>query len=391
MMEDLLFRYNPWWEEQFNLPGIIRRPAVEQALTKRLNINSVDFITGLRRIGKTTILKLVIKHLLDVQHCAPRQILYVSMDDYALSKKTISDVIDEFRKIQKLPYDLKIYLFLDEIASQKDFEIQLKNIHDNSNAKIFASSSSASILRSKKSFLTGRNSTIEVVPLDFNEYLRFRDISILKRDRHLLQGHFEDFLKIGGLPEYVLHVNDDYLRDLVDDIILKDIAAVHNVRNTGQLKDLFLLLMERAGKAVSINKIAHILGVSPDTSRRFIDMFVETYLVYLLPRFGKTNETVLAPKKIYAADLGIRALFTGMRDKGSLFENYVYLKIRKTNPRYIYKDGCEIDFLTGSKTLIEVKYFGEMTGEQEKSFKAFKAERKLFIQSPLDLEKLETA
>ncbi len=389
MIDDILFRYNPWWEGEFALPGIMERPQVMQTLIKRLDMGSVDFITGLRRIGKTTLMKLLIQHLLETRTCDARQILYVSVDDYGLSKKSIIEIVEEFRKIQRLAFDRKIYLFLDEIASQKDFEIQLKNLFDGSNVKIFVSSSSSSVMKRKKPFLTGRSSIVEVGPLDFSEYLRFRNISIPARDRHLIQGHFDDFLKTGGIPEFVLHQNDDYVRDLVDDIILKDIAALHNVRNVGQIKDLFMLLMERAGKAVSINKIAHILGVTPDTSRRFIDMFVETYLIYLMPRYGKTNQTILAPKKIFAADLGIRALFSGFRDKGSLFENYVYLVIRGKNPRYVYENGNEIDFITQDKTLIEVKYFSEMNEKQKRLFESFKATQRLCIQSPADLDNLK--
>jgi uncharacterized protein len=389
MIDDILFRYNPWWEGEFALAGIIKRPMVMQMLIKRLDMSSVDFITGLRRIGKTTLMKLLIQHLLETRTCDPRQILYVSVDDYGLSKKSILEIVEEFRRIQRLAFDRKIYLFLDEIASQKDFEIQLKNLFDGSNVKMFVSSSSSSVMKRKKPFLTGRSSIVEVGPLDFSEYLRFRNISIPARDRHLIQGHFDDFLKTGGIPEFVLHQNDDYVRDLVDDIILKDIATLHNVRNVGQIKDLFMLLMERAGKAVSINKIAHILGVTPDTSRRFINMFVETYLIYLMPRYGKTNQTLLAPKKIFAADLGIRALFSGFRDKGSLFENYVYLVIRDKNPRYVYENGHEIDFITQDKTLIEVKYFSEMNEKQKRLFESFKAIRRLSIQSPTDLDKLK--
>jgi predicted AAA+ superfamily ATPase len=115
-----------------------------QSLIKRLDIKSVDFITGLRRIGKTTLMKSLIQHLLETSACESRQILYVSVDDYGLSKKSILEIIDEFRRIQRLPFDRKIFLFLDEIAFQKDFEIQLKNLFDSSNVKLYLSSSSAS-------------------------------------------------------------------------------------------------------------------------------------------------------------------------------------------------------------------------------------------------------
>jgi len=127
-------------------------------------------------------------------------------------------------------------------------------------------------------------------------------------------------MKTGGVPEYVLKQDPEYLKELVDNIINKDIANFYKVKNTGILKDLFLLLMERSGKQVSINKLSKILGTTPDSVKRYLSMFSETYFIYLVPRCGKTNERILSPKKVYCADLGIRNLFTGFKDIGSIFE-----------------------------------------------------------------------
>ena len=194
---------------------------------------------------------------------------------------------------------------------QEDFEQQLKNLYDGQNVKVFASSSQSSVLKSKKSLITGRARIIEILPLDFDEYLQFKEISISKRNSHLYEKHFEEFLYTGGIPEYVIRGDIEYLKEVVDDIILKDIAAQHNIKDSFLLKDFFLLLMERCGKVFSINKIANILKISPDTVRRYLEYFQSTYLVQLLPRCGKTNERLLSAKKIYAADLGIRNIFTG--------------------------------------------------------------------------------
>ncbi len=386
MNKDLYYRYNPWWEGPFGLPGIFDRPRILEALCKGIESKHVYFLTGLRRIGKTTLMKLLIQYLIENDKCAPKNILYISLDDYVLIKKSIIEIVDEFRAIQKISYDQKVFLFLDEITYKEDFELQLKNLIDHHNVKIIASSSSASLLKSKKAYLTGRNIVIEVMPLDYGDYLRFKSISILHRDEHLFESHFEDFLKTGGLPEYVLHGNDDHLRELVDDVILKDISALHNIKDIGLLKDFFLLLMERAGKVASINKMAHLLAISPDTSRRYLSLFADTYLIYCVRRWGRTNERILSPQKIYAADLGIRTLFTGFRDKGSLFENYIYLKIRNRNPAYVYKDTIEIDFLTEDKCLVEAKYHSEMTEKQNKLFKEINAKHKKIIRSYRELD-----
>ena len=226
---------------------------------------------------------------------------------------------------------------------------------------------------------------MEILPLDFEEYLLFKDISIKKQDQHLREKYFEEYLFTGGIPEYVLRGDLEYLKELVDDILLKDIAALHGIKNAQILKDFFLLLMERSGKQISVNKAAKILSISPDTARRYLEMFEESYLIYLVARVGKTNERLLSAKKVYAADLGIRTLFTGRRDKGSLFENYIYLKIRHRKPRYVTQDTIEIDFFTADKALIEVKYGQQMTTRQQALFEEFEAKKKILIRGVNDL------
>lgn len=388
-MEELFYRYNPWWEEKYKLEGIKERLVFLDLLKKHFSSKQIVFLTGLRRVGKTTLLKIVINNLIKEESIDPKRIFYISLDEYALSKKTILEVVDEYRKMNKISVKEKIYLFFDEAAYQEDFEVQLKNIYDNQNAKIYASSSSASIMKSKKSFLTGRNVVIEMLPLDFSEYLNFKEIKISKADQQLKEKYFEEYLQTGGMPEYVLHGGEEYLKDLVDDIIYKDIAAFHGVKNPQNLKDFFMLLMERSGKTASINKMANVLNISPDTAKRYLQMFADTYLIYLVPRCGKTNDGILSPKKVYASDLGIRTYFTGFRDIGSLFENYVFLKIKNRRPCYFYEDGIEIDFLTGDKTLIEVKYNREMQEKQLSFFNQIKAKNKLKICGVGDLEKLD--
>lgn len=388
VIEEVLYRYNPWWEGGQFVEGAIERPVALGALKKSSRSKKVVFLTGLRRVGKSTLLKLYIEHLIKREGIMPRHIFYVSMDDYLLKKHPVMEIIDEYRKCQKVKVEERSWLFLDEITYKKDYEQQIKNIYDNQNAKVYASSSSASILRSRKQFLTGRNIIIELLPLDFEEYLLFKGIRIEKRNAHLVEKYFEEFLETGGLPEYVLEGNHEHVKELVDDIIQKDIASFHNIKNSSVLKDMFLLLMERSGKVVSLNKLARVMGISPDSASRYLNMFVDTFLVYLIQRDGTANERALAPRKLYASDLGIRNLFTVARDKGSRFENYIFLKIKHLAPRYIYKNGIELDFLTGDKTLIEVKYNSELTIKQRELFNATRARKKLIISNIDDLRLL---
>ena len=369
--------------------SFLERKHIFGNLKNTLETRQVVILTGLRRVGKTTLMKQLINHLIGEQGVDPKLVFYVSLDDYLLTSNTIIEIIEEYRKINRVSFSEKVYLFLDEVTHQKDFELQLKNIYDQQNAKVYVSSSSASILKSKKSFLTGRNVVMEVLPLDFEEYLNFKGIKTKKSDKQLLEKYFEDFMQTGGMPEYVLTGDVEYLKELIDDVIQKDIAAFYGVKDVQILKDFFLLLMERSGKICSINKIAKILDISPDSARRYLQMFADAYLIFLVPRFGKTNERLLSAKKIYAADLGMRVYFTGFRDKGSLFENYVYLKIKKCSPSYVYQDGFEIDFLTQGKTLIEVKYNAQMGEKQKELFDKIEVKKKIVIENIFDLEKID--
>lgn len=380
-MDNILYQYNPWWEEAVFNEGIIPRDRYLGRLLKYLDDKQIISLTGLRRVGKTTLMKLIIKELIR-KGISPKSILYVSLDDYLFHQNSIIEIINEYRKLHKHKIEEKIYLFLDEVTYKDNFHIQLKNIYDSQNTKIFAASSSASMLRDKKASLTGRSITLEIKPLDLEEYLVFKGITLKKRDKQLYRSYFLDYIKDGGMPENVLNPNREYLMNLVDDIIQKDITAFHGLKNHQILRDYFLLLMERSGKQLSINKIAKILNISPDTSKRYLSYFESTYLIHLLPRWGKTNQKLLSAKKIYASDLGIKYLFMGDRDIGSYFENYIYLALRnKKILYYLYENTVEIDFYTEDQIMIESKFYSQLNEKQDKLFSEYPAVKKIVIDS----------
>jgi len=288
-----------------------------------------------------------------------------------------------------LPVDEKVFFFFDEIAHKEKFHQQLKNLYDRQNVKIYASSSSSSILKDKKAYLTGREFILEVLPLDFHEYLEFKKISVKKRDQQLLETYFKEFLQTGGIPEYVLYRQREYLQNLVDDIIYKDIIAYHNIRNHKVVKDLFKILMGNVGGPVSVYKISNTLKTSSETISRYLQLLEEAYLIYLVPRFGSTNQMIVSPKKIYAADIGIRNLFTGFIRKGSAFENYVYLKVKDSEPVYVLENQVEIDFYLNNHVLVEVKFEEDIKDRQKEFFDQFKAKHKRVIRGYQDLDELE--
>ncbi|MGC8650656.1 MAG: ATP-binding protein [Hydrogenobaculum sp.] len=377
-IEEVFYRFNPWWENDYKISAI-ERPKYVDKLIGYLGKKEIELITGIRRVGKSTIFKLTISNLINKLGINPKHIFYISLDFYGIEDKTILDILEDYFKIQGIPFEQRVYVFLDEIAYKKNFSQQLKNIYDLYNIKLFATSSSASILKDENAYLTGRSRITEILPLDFEEFLSFKNLKITRANAHLTYTYFEKYMELGGIPQYVITEDIEYIKQLTDDIIYKDIIHFHNIKEVSLLRDFFYLLMERSGKQFSLNKISKVLGISVDTARRFFEYFKDTFLIYTVERCGKLNERIRSSKKIYVADVGVRNAITGFKDKGAIFENLVFLKIKSKNPCYVYEDSVEIDFFTEDKTLVEVKYNAKMTKKQMETFNNYEAKAKIVV------------
>ena len=143
-MEEILYQYNPWWEDFVFSEEIIPRERYLVRLIKYLDNKQIISLTGLRRVGKTTLMKLIIKELIR-KGVPSKLILYISLDDYLFHQNSIIEIVNEYRELHRIKVGGKIFLFLDEVTYKK----------------IFAASSSASMLRDKKASLTGRSITLE--------------------------------------------------------------------------------------------------------------------------------------------------------------------------------------------------------------------------------------
>ena len=377
-METVLYKSNPWWESEYRFEGF-RRDMYLNVLNGWLENKDIIFLTGLRRVGKSSILKNFISTLIHEQDVSPKHIFYISLDLYVLDRYSIGEILDGYRKAHRLTSEEKVYLFLDEVTSKASYQKELKNFYDLENIKIFASSSSASLLKDKNAYLTGRQRILEVMPLDFHEYLMFKNIHIKKADTHLWEAYFEDYMQDGGMPEYVITGDVAYLQNLIDNIISKDIISHYNIRNNQVVKDFYKLLMERSGKQLSLNKMANILDISVDSAKRYMYYFEETYLIYSIEKYGKLNEKIKSINKIYASDVGLRNVTTGYRDKGAIYENLVFLKIKDHKPSYLYVNGIEIDFITQDGILIEAKYNSALNEKQKNLFDSFSAKNKYVV------------
>jgi len=107
-MEELFYRYNPWWEDEFRLSGVVERLIPLQRLEQSLNKKEVVFITGLRRVGKSTLMKLLIKKMIEANSVKPEHIFYISLDDYRLTRKTILEIVEEYRRVHSLSFRQKV-------------------------------------------------------------------------------------------------------------------------------------------------------------------------------------------------------------------------------------------------------------------------------------------
>jgi len=375
-MNELFYEFNPWWEEKYKLIGI-KREKYLSFLERNLNNNDIILLTGLRRVGKSTLLKQLIFSLINDHHINVKKILYLSLDSFSFKDKSIFDLVREFRKINNLKINEKIYLFFDEVTYKDSFKEELKNLYDLGNTKIFATSSSANKLIDKKALLTGRSRVLEVKPLDFQEFLFFKNYAPKKSEKYLLEKYFEEYMEYGGMPEYVLTKDPEYIINLTKNIIYKDIIAKYNLRDNDAIENLFRLLCERVGKPISYNKLSNILGISKNSVKNYIDYFKETYLFYIIEKDARSlNERIVDNKKIYCADIGIKNVVTGFRDLGSIYENLVFLKIKENNPRFVRENNIEIDFKY-KDTLIEAKYNQEIKDKQKELFDTLKIKNKI--------------
>lgn len=357
-MKETLYQFNPWWEDKEHKLNLFVRDRYLIKLRQYLEIKDIIFLIGIRRVGKTSLMKQLIFEILN-SGINSKNILYLSCEHPKFNDFNLIEIINEYRSYFNITRDEKVYVFFDEVQLKIDFERDLKIIYDTEkNIKIFASGSSATLIKDKKAYLTGRHRTLEIEPLNFEEYLIFVNKNVKISESYLYKQLFLDYLKIGGMPEYVLNNDPEYLINLIDSIIYKDIIGNYNLKNPKLIKDLFILLCERVGKPLSYTKLANILGVSVDTVSQYISYFEETFLIYIVNKYSSSlNEKVRSQKKIYIADVGLRNILVGFKDLGAIYENLVFIKIKSDSPEYYFKDGKEVDFVLKSlNTAIEAKF-----------------------------------
>ncbi len=396
-MNRYFYLTNPWWQDEFFDYGIIR-PYYVDKLKNDFDQRLIQILTGLRRVGKTTISRQLIYTLIKTEKIKPTRILFFSIEEPSITKFPIIDIINRFRAEHNIKSREKIFVFIDEIQFRENWQQEIKSLYDSENIKFVLTGSSAMLLSDKLSYLTGRYLKTRVFPLNFMEYLRFKNINLSKTNNYLLQNHLQDFLDNGGIPEYVLNKIDRYLETTVESILFKDLVSKFQLRNPSILTDLIYLLADRVGTTSSSLKLARILGVSKDTVLTYLDYLDKTYITSKLNSYSSSrNKEIYNPPKIYFEDTGIGNKYASKINQGALAENAVYNHIKisifdklRIKFGYWYENQSEIDFIIAHKKkkyFIESKWVNNIAEMNfhglEKALKIINPEKVLYITNGL--------
>ncbi len=400
-MERYFYLTNPWWEKKKIQYGI-KRPLYIEKLKGNVDLELIQILTGLRRVGKSTIALQLVDYLIKDKGINPKRILFFSIEEPSIAQKPIAQIVEEFRAEHNIKSKTKIYIFIDEIQFRENWEQEIKSIYDSEKIKFFLTGSSAMLLSEKLSYLTGRYQKTQVYPLNFQEYLDFQKIKLSKADSHLLIKEVENYLIDGGMPEYILNKPDRYLETTVESILFKDLVSKFQLRNPKILSDLLFLLSDRIGSTSSSLKLSNILEINKDTVLTYVNYLKKTFLISELVNFSTSrNKEIYNPCKIYFEDLGIASKYASKINYGALMENAVfnYLKTQtleslRTKLGYFYEGGKEIDFIVSQKgktTLFESKFidnFEQIDFESlKKAMKSLKAQKTIYITRSLNYKK----
>ncbi|MBM4270661.1 MAG: ATP-binding protein [Deltaproteobacteria bacterium] len=359
-MESIYYALSPWWEKKPFDTGI-QRDAYLHKFSAQLERRQVEILIGSRRSGKTTILKQFINTLLD-NGISEKDILYLPLDHPNLSAIRISEHLKNFRKIFGHGRDRKLYLFLDEIQDNPDWETEIKSLYDSESLKIFCSGSSSSLIARQGGKLTGRQIISTVYPLSFSEFLMFRGGRPNLSEDYKYETLVAEYLDVGGYPEHVLHPSQQYMTNLLDDILARDLIRNYPIKKPYALRDLIRLIAASTGSRISFNKLSKILGLSLDTVKDYVSYLEEAFLLQSVEKWSASHsERIYAQKKIYLCDNGIRTLLIGPGDDGSKAETAVFMELKRNSIScgYYAESEREVDFITGSYKAplpVEAKY-----------------------------------
>jgi len=307
-------------------------------------------LAGVRRCGKSTLLRQIADRFLGSGyhycHFEDERLLGFEARDFAPLHEVLIECFGE----QKV-------MLLDEVQNAPGWEAFVRRMIESGRKFVITGSNAALLSRELGSKLTGRHVTVDVFPFSFREYLRH--LGLVADDALLLQAsgraalarHLEAYRQGGGFPEPLVYESPDLLAQLYDDILYRDVATRHDIKNTRALRELALYYMSNVATLVSFNKLKASLGLgSVTTVSAYTDFLVQAFVMATVPVYdASVKRRSIAPKKAYAVDTGLanRVSLSFSRNLGALTENMVFLELLRRGTDLSYyrtASGREVDF-----------------------------------------------
>lgn len=335
---------------------IYNRSLYYKQISPFIGKNLIKVVTGQRRVGKSFFLKQILNEI--KQEDEQTQIIFINKEDFAFdSIRNNADLVNYVES--KTTTSKSIALFIDEIQEIENFEKALRHFHSKEIFDIYCTGSNANLLSGElATLLSGRSIEIEILSLTYPEFLQFHK---LKDDLD----SFDKYLFFGGMPN-LIHFNlsedivYDYLNNLYNTIIVKDVITRHSIRNVTFLRNLSLYIAENTGSIISAKSISDYLK---SQHIKMSSVLVQDYLSYLSEAYfiHKVNRSDIQGKKIFEIgekyffnDIGMRNALIGYRvsDISKILENIVFLHLKSAGYQItVGKDRTKkIDFVARKKS-----------------------------------------
>ncbi len=340
------------------------------SLEKHLTVKQVTVITGMRRTGKTTLVKQLMeasnieyKLFFDLEKLEDRDRFNIRNYDLIITRLSEEGV--DFSK--------KVMICIDEIQLLPNIPSVIKYLYDYYDIKFIVTGSSSYYIKNKfQESMAGRKKIFEIYPLDFGEYLTFNNykykafenLETLENDTFIkeeMQKHYNDYCTYGGFPEVVLSKDISEKKDLLQDILSSyiniDLVQIADIKKIPELRNVIKLLATRIGSKLDISKIANTVNLSRQTVDNYIYLLENTYFIKTIPVYSlNADREIVKARKVYFLDNGIATQFAEL-SSGSKFENAIFNQLHHFGELSYYqlKTGPEIDFIIDKKIAFEVK------------------------------------
>lgn len=319
----------------------------------------IKIITGMRRCGKSALLELTQQELL-THGVSKDHIVFMNFE--SLRYETLKDYRKLYGEISKKAEMVKgrLYILLDEIQEVECWEQVVNSLRVDFDCDIYITGSNAKLLSGElATLLAGRYVEIKVYPLDFEEYLTFAAANTDEAGLSM-QEQFANFLRFGGLPGIHQMKWDEkrimqYLQDIYNSVLLKDVIVRNKIRDTALLESIVLYLMDNIGNTFSAKTISDFLKsqgrkLSTETVYNYLKALESAFLIHKVARFDIKGKRLLeTQEKYYLSDLGLRHAVMGYRDNdiAGVLENTVFLELmrRGFSVNIGKQDVAEVDFV----------------------------------------------